>query len=123
VLSCPNGDGGRLRPDDPKLLGQRWATAGLPRSSRVGCAGAGVRSIPREPRGRTRRNPAGLTARDLKLLALLASGLRNVQIAERLIVCEQTVDHHVSAILTSLRFPAAAKPALRRRGSGLTIPR
>jgi hypothetical protein len=37
----------------------------------------GLRSLPRGPRPRTRENPAGLTARELEVLALLATGLRN----------------------------------------------
>jgi DNA-binding NarL/FixJ family response regulator len=36
------------------------------------------------------------------VLALVVDGLRNAQIAERLIVSEKTVDHHVSAILRKL---------------------
>jgi DNA-binding NarL/FixJ family response regulator len=62
----------------------------------------GVRGLPRGPRPRTRENPAGLTARELEVLALLAEGLRNVQIAEKLVVSVKTVDHHVGAILRKL---------------------
>jgi DNA-binding CsgD family transcriptional regulator/tetratricopeptide (TPR) repeat protein len=62
----------------------------------------GVRGIPRGPRSQTRENPAGLTARELEVLALLVEGLRNAQIAERLVVSQKTVDHHVSAILRKL---------------------
>jgi DNA-binding NarL/FixJ family response regulator len=43
-----------------------------------------------------------LTARELEVLALLSEGLRNAQIAERLVVSDRTVDHHVSAILRKL---------------------
>jgi DNA-binding NarL/FixJ family response regulator len=36
------------------------------------------------------------------VLPLLADGMRNAQIAERLVVSAKTVDHHVSAILRKL---------------------
>ena len=36
------------------------------------------------------------------MAALLAEGLTNSDIAERLIVSQKTVDHHVSAVLTKL---------------------
>jgi DNA-binding NarL/FixJ family response regulator len=62
----------------------------------------GARRIPRGPRPQTRANPAGLTGRELEVLALLAENLRNAQIADRLVVSEKTVDHHVSAILRKL---------------------
>ena len=54
------------------------------------------------PRPATRENPAGLTARQLDVLALLARGDRNADIAAKLFVSEKTVDHHVSAILRKL---------------------
>lgn len=62
----------------------------------------GERAIPRGPRRSTRENAAGLTARELEILPLLAAGLRNAQIAQRLVVSSKTVDHHVSAILRKL---------------------
>lgn len=62
----------------------------------------GVRNLPRGPYTRTRANPDGLTARELDVLTLLVEGLRNAQIAERLIVSPRTVDHHISAILRKL---------------------
>ena len=62
----------------------------------------GVRRRPRRPRRATLANPAGLTARELDVLALLGEGLRNADIAGRLHIAEKTVDHHVSAILAKL---------------------
>jgi DNA-binding CsgD family transcriptional regulator/tetratricopeptide (TPR) repeat protein len=62
----------------------------------------GARGLPRGPRPSTRQNPANLTPRELQVLALVAEGLRNAQIAERLFLSEKTVGHHVSAILRKL---------------------
>jgi DNA-binding NarL/FixJ family response regulator len=36
------------------------------------------------------------------VLALVAQGLRNADVAGRLFIAEKTVDHHVSAILRKL---------------------
>jgi DNA-binding CsgD family transcriptional regulator len=82
----------------------------------------GVRGIPRGPRARTRANPAGLTARELEVLGLLADGLRNAQIAERLVVSERTVDHHVSAVLRKLDVSTRGEAAARAVRLGLTTP-
>jgi DNA-binding CsgD family transcriptional regulator/tetratricopeptide (TPR) repeat protein len=62
----------------------------------------GERGLPRGPRPATAANPAGLTQRELDVLSLLAAGMRNAEIADRLVVSARTVDHHVSAILRKL---------------------
>jgi ATP/maltotriose-dependent transcriptional regulator MalT len=69
----------------------------------------GVRGIPRGPRPSTRENPAGLTQRQLEVLAMLAEGLSNAEIADRLFISAKTVDHHVSAILAKLEVHTRAE--------------
>jgi DNA-binding CsgD family transcriptional regulator len=62
----------------------------------------GVRDLPRGPRSSTRENAAGLTARELEVLELMADGLANPDIAKRLFRSAKTVEHHVSAVLAKL---------------------
>ncbi|HEV2778469.1 MAG TPA: AAA family ATPase [Actinophytocola sp.] len=62
----------------------------------------GVRTIPRGPAASTRAHPAGLTNRQADVLDLLAGGLTNAEIADRLVLSVRTVDHHVSTILSKL---------------------
>ena len=45
---------------------------------------------------------AGLTARERGVIALIAEGLKNKQIAERLFISETTVTHHLSSIFAKL---------------------
>lgn len=62
----------------------------------------GVRRVPRGPRPATRTNPAGLTDRQLDVLALLREGLTDAEIADRLVLSVKTVNHHVGAVLEKL---------------------
>ncbi len=80
----------------------------------------GVRRVPRGPYARTRENPAGLTARELEVLALMAEGLRNAQIADRLVVSEKTVSHHVSAVLRKLGVSSRGEAGAKALRLGLT---
>jgi DNA-binding NarL/FixJ family response regulator len=72
-----------------------------------------VRGLRRRPREATRKNPAGLTSRELEVLRLVAAGLRNADIAGRLFVSPKTVDHHVSALLGKLGARTRAEAAAR----------
>jgi DNA-binding NarL/FixJ family response regulator len=82
----------------------------------------GVRGLPRGPRTATRENPASLTGRELDVLALVAEGLSNAQIAKRLFVSRRTVDHHVSQILRKLGVPTRARASVEATRLGIGIP-
>jgi DNA-binding CsgD family transcriptional regulator/tetratricopeptide (TPR) repeat protein len=75
--------------------------------------GQGVTRLPRRPQPGTLANPAGLTDRQLEILRLVATGLSNAEIAQRLVVSPRTVDHHVSAILAKLGVPTRREAAAR----------
>ena len=70
---------------------------------------AGVRGLPRGPRATTQQHPAGLTSKEVAVLTLLASGLRNKEIAERVNRSTRTVDHHVQAIFAKLDVTTRAE--------------
>jgi DNA-binding CsgD family transcriptional regulator len=100
-------DAGAIADAHERLLGMgaRPAAAAAARRLRE----RGVRGIPRGPRRSTREHPANLTRRELDVLALVADGLTNAEIAQRLFVSSRTVDHHVSAILRKLDVPTRAR--------------
>lgn len=83
----------------------------------------GIRGVPRGPRRVTQHNPASLTAREIEVLALIAQGLRNTDVAERLFLSPKTVDHHVSAILRKLDVRTRGEAGAEAARLGLTISR
>jgi DNA-binding CsgD family transcriptional regulator/tetratricopeptide (TPR) repeat protein len=75
----------------------------------------GVVRVPRGPRRSTRANVAGLTPRQADVLALLAEGLSNAEIAARLTLSPKTVDHHISAVLGKLGVSSRGQAAAAAR--------
>jgi DNA-binding NarL/FixJ family response regulator len=63
--------------------------------------------------GKVRRAlPAGLTDRQVEVLRLIAEGLSNRQIAQRLVVSPRTAEHHVQDIYLKLGTSSRAAAAL-----------
>ena len=70
-------------------------------------------------RRNTQDRGALLTPRQTEVLGLVAKGLTNREIAERLDLSERTIDRHVSDILTRIDAPTRAAAAAYAVSSGL----
>jgi DNA-binding NarL/FixJ family response regulator len=79
--------------------------------------------VPPGQRETTRVNPAGLTARQVEVLALVVEGLTNAEIAERLVVSQRTAEHHMAAVLTKLGVKTRREAARRASELGLIAPK
>ena len=103
-----------------KGTGEGWVTAEyamLPRATNT----RNLRDGRRGPRVSTRDNAAGLTHRELEVLSLVADGMRNGQIADRLVVSRKTVDHHVSSILGKLTVSTRTEAVSEARRRGVAL--
>jgi DNA-binding NarL/FixJ family response regulator len=58
-----------------------------------------------------RAEGCGLSRREIEVLHLVAQGLSNGEIAERLFLSEHTVKRHVANILSKLKLPSRAAAA------------
>ncbi|WP_194411105.1 HD domain-containing phosphohydrolase [Microbacterium cremeum] len=74
---------------------------------------AGHRAAPRTPAA------AGLTARQAEVLRLVATGLTNKQIAQRLVISPRTVEHHVQDVYVRIGVTSRAGAAMFAMEHGL----
>jgi predicted ATPase/DNA-binding CsgD family transcriptional regulator len=84
-----------------------WSSAPSALESAVGTADKSVLALGNSPPAPARASgaalPAGLTSREIEVLRLVAQGLTDAQVAERLILSRRTVSTHLTSIYSKLQ--------------------
>lgn len=128
ALGCPYEEADALSEGDvdARLQAVRiWEELGAitaPRRLRRELRAEGV-TVPLGHRPTTVANPSGLTPREMEVLALLAEGLSNAAVAERLFISPKTAAHHVSAILAKLGVRSRGEAAAEAHRMGVVAGR
>ncbi len=102
-----------------------WAKGALATFERIGAAhdaaeAAGLLRQLGVARGSVPRLQKLLTQRETEVVSLMALGLTNRDIAERLVISAKTVEHHVSRILDKLNLRSRAEVAALAASGKLT---
>ncbi len=84
-----------------------------------GDAVAGVLAAAGQAGGVRRTRPAGLTERQVEVLRLLARGMTNREVADRLVISQRTAEHHVQDVYLRIGVSTRAAAALFAMEHGL----
>ena len=88
----------------------------------LGLAGSGMAALLGGGPGPGQKPPGGLTAREAEVLTLLAAGLSNAEIAERLYLSHATVKTHINRIFAKTGARDRAQAVRYAYQHGLTTP-
>jgi ATP/maltotriose-dependent transcriptional regulator MalT len=100
-------------------LGRDKAAAAEARAAESRLAALGAPATPAGSADAARRALTDLTPRELEVLRLVAQGLADAEIAERLVLSPHTVHRHVANIRAKLRLPSRAAAVAYAARSGL----
>lgn len=104
----PNGE--RLEPDEAlKRMKPEVGPALDPDCFQAFLQELGAKTPEKQPR---RDWPAGLTDREVEVLRLAVRGMTKRQVAQRLVLSEKTVDHHLEHIYTKINVSTRAAATL-----------
>ncbi|WP_199572263.1 PAS domain-containing protein [Streptomyces murinus] len=105
--------------------GEGWQRRARIRLTTVGAAAPGVTGVWAVVThlGRRQRTQPALTAAQIRIVALLAAGRRNADIAEELRLSRQTLDYHLSRLRVLLEAPTRPAMVARAYVLGLLSPR
>jgi DNA-binding CsgD family transcriptional regulator/tetratricopeptide (TPR) repeat protein len=118
-LMQSNGpDAGRLLSQAANLLSTIGASPVAALARRLARKQGVALAEPKRNRGpykAARSHPLGLTAREQQILGLIAQGMGNGEIAQKLVRSQRTIEHHVSAVLSKLNAHNRVDVVLRLR--------
>lgn len=101
------------------LIGAKLARRVLDRVSRTSATAPSGSDVHAPPPAQLTPPLDRLTARELEVLELIATGMRNRDIAAQLVITEKTVGNHISSIFTKLEVEDRVAAVLLARAAGI----